>query len=497
MIRARLEIPAAVAAGLCLTASLPPIGWWPVGFLGWALIDLLLADPSWWARFRRMGLATLVWMSTAMLWLWDMTPPGYVAACVIFATWFAVAGAVTPADWRRRLVLPAAVVLVEWFRWSWPFGGTPLANMALSQLDAPWATMLRVTGPLGLVAAAVVGGQLVAQLVNARVERPQVRGLLPAGAVVALALAGALHPRASIDGTIDVALVQGGGPQQTRAATGQSPVVLGRHLEASKAIVEPVDFVLWPENVANTNNTLPYDVAAARVARLANELDAPVSVGWFHRASEPAAPPGPAVPAGDDPHERSVNYQALTMPDGTITDRYDKVRIVPFGEYMPLRSFIAASPLADRAAEAAQRDVVPGNQAPVLQTPFGPVGTLISWEGFFDTRARSAVSAGAVLLTNPTNGSSFWLDQVHTQQVASNRMWALAYDRWNLQAGPTGLTAVIDPDGRVRAETELRDRDVLQARVELRSGRTVASRVGPWPIGLASVAVLAWRFARR
>ncbi len=497
MIRERRAIPAAFAAGLCLTAALPPIGWWPLGFLGWALIDLLVFKAPTWARFRRLALAAFTWFTTAMLWMWDMTPPGYVAAVCGYAVLYGLVGVVCPNDWRRRLVLPAAVVVVEWFRWSWPFGGVPLANPALSQIDTPWASLLRVTGPLGLVAAAVIGGQLVAVAVSWRTERPKSAAFAPLALVAALAIAGALHPRAAVADTIDVALVQGGGPQRTRASVEKSPVVLGRHLEASKLITEPVDFVLWPENVVNVNSSLTFEEASSRLQDLADRFDAPVSAGWFHRANEPAVLPGPDLPGGVDPADRNVNYQALTLPDGALGDRYDKVKLVPFGEYMPLRSFIEASPLGPLAAEAASRDVIPGIQPAVLQSPFGPVGTLISWEGFFDTRARSAVAAGAVVLTNPTNGSSFWLDQIHTQQVASNRMWALAYDRWSLQVGPTGLTAIIDADGAVLAQTELRDREVLQSEVELRTGRTVASRLGPWPVGLLSLATLLVRIWRR
>ncbi len=466
-----VAVAAATAGGLCLGASLPPIGWWPLSLAGWALIDLILANATGWARFWRMSLASLMWIGTSILWMWDLIGPAYIVVTVAYATWYGAAAVAATGRWQRRFALPAAVVLTEFVRWSWPFGGVPLANVALSQIDAPWAPMLRVVGPFGLVAAAVIMGQLGAQLIEWRSVGLRIWALAPAGLVAALAVGGTLHPRATVIEEIDVALVQGGGPQNTRATASETPIVLGRHLEASKSIVGPVDLVVWPENVVNPAVGLSYAEAESRVGALAAELNAPVSAGWFHRTDDGTA---------------NVNYQAITLPDGSRGDRYDKVRVVPFGEYVPLRSFIESGPLAPMAADAPLRDVVPGDEPAVLDTPVGLVGTLISWEGFFDTRARSAVNAGAVLLTNPTNGSSYWLDQVHTQQVASNRMWALAYDRWNLQVGPTGLSAVIDPDGRVEQRTDLRERAVLQATVELREGRTVASRVGPWPMLVAA-----------
>ena len=118
----------------------------------------------------------------------------------------------------------------------------------------------------------------------------------------------------------------------------------------------------------------------------------------------------------------------------------------------------------------------------------------ISWEGFFDTAARAAVADGAELLTNPTNGSSYWLTQVQTQQVASNQLRALENDRWVLQVAPTGFSAVIDPDGRVVQRTGISERAVLVDTVEMRRGRTLASRVGRWPLVLYGVGTigLAW-----
>ena len=63
--------------------------------------------------------------------------------------------------------------------------------------------------------------------------------------------------------------------------------------------------------------------------------------------------------------------------------------------------------------------------------------------------ARKVLTDGAELLVNPTNGSSYWLTQVQTQQVASNRLRALETDRWLLQAAPTGFSAIYSPDGEV------------------------------------------------
>ncbi len=448
-----------VLAGVCLAGSVPPWGWWPLAFVGIALLDRLLADRPWRSRFARTWLVAAAWLYPATLWMWDLTAPGYVAAGLIFATYFGVAGAVTPSGPIRRLVLPGSLALAEAIRWSWPFGGVPLAHLALSQVETPLAWSARIGGSLLVVALVVVVGQAL----SAALERQWSPASIGLAVAVVFAVAGWAHPRSTVVDEVDVALVQGGGAQQTRASSRQEPVVLARHVEASSEIDRPVELVIWPENVVNPGRFLEEGDAFAAVSQVAAGLDAPVLAGWFL----PVSP------------TNTANYHSVITPDGEETDRYDKVRIVPFGEYVPLRGLITR--LAPDAGLPA-RDVQVGTAPPVLETDVGPVGVSISWEGFFDTRARASIQSGAELLTNPTNGSSYWLTQVQTQQVASNRLRALENDRWVLQVAPTGLSAVINPSGDVVQRTGISERAVLIDTVEMRRGRTLASRVGRWPV---------------
>lgn len=458
----------ALTAGVALAASVPPWGWWPLAFVGVALLDGLVADQPLRRRFGRTWLAAAAWLYPATLWMFDLTAPGYVVAGAFFAGYFGLAAALTPARGRGRLlVLPGAVALAELARWSWPFGGVPLAHLALSQVDSPLGPLARLGGSALVVVAVVVVGQALASAVagNRRAAAAGL-GVVLVGVAVAWAL-----PRATVaDDEVRVALVQGGGPQRTRAASDQQPVVLARHVEASRFIDGDVDLVVWPENVVNPGLFLDQERAYELVSGVAAATGAPVLAGWFYPVSDTA----------------TVNYQSTILPDGREIDRYDKVRVVPFGEYVPLRGLIERF-----SAELPGRDVQVGTRDPVLDTPVGPVGVSISWEGFFETRARAAVRAGAEVLANPTNGSSYWLTQVQTQQVASNRLRALETDRWVLQVAPTGFSAVIDPDGRVVARTDISERETLIGTVELRQGTTPAVRFGFWPVLLYGVGAVA------
>lgn len=466
-----------VLAGICLAGSVPPWGWWPLAFIGIALLDRLIDVGSARKRFWRTWGVAAAWLAPAMLWMFDLTPPGYPIAFITYSVYFGLAAAVTPpeAKWRR-FVLPGALTLAEIVRWYWPFGGVPLANLALSQVNTPLGQTARLAGPLLVMMLIIVVGQALSAAFD-RAFRPALVGL----SVVIVAIVGAyLHPRAEVVREVETASVQGGGPTRTRASSDQQPVVLARHVEATRFMEQPVELILWPENVVNPGVYLPLESAAETVTEIARSQNATLLAGWFYPVSDTG----------------TVNYQSSINPDGEEIDRYDKVRIVPFGEFVPLRGLIEWSGLGDGIPA---REVIQGTEPPVLDTPVGPVGVSISWEGFFERRARDSVANGAQLLTNPTNGASYWLTQVHTQQVASNQLRAIETDRWVLMVGPTGMSAVVEPDGTLQQRSGIGERVVLYATVEMRSGRTLASLVGLWPVlcyGVAAVAAGLWLIRR-
>ena len=269
-------------------------------------------------------------------------------------------------------------------------------------------------------------------------------------------------------GEAEVALVQGGGEQGTRKTDTGVIEVFDRHVVATSGVEPPVDLVVWPEDVIDTDGAFADDPWADEVGALADALDAPMIVGTVE---------------GDGP-EHFRNGAVLLGDDGEILERYDKVHRVPFGEFVPLRSLL--EPIAGDALPA--RDAVIGELPARLDVPgrVGRVAVAISWEVFFADRIREGVEDGARLVLNPTNGASFTGTIVQTQQVASSRMRAIETGRWVLQVAPTGFTAVVDHRGRVLDRSAISERRVLQGDVELREGVTLYTRWGNVP-GLALV----------
>lgn len=512
----RVAAPLLAAGGGFLVAlSLPPWGFWPLAFVGVALYELSLgAVPAADKRLLHGALFGLGWLSMGMGWMWFLTVPGYVVATLVFAALHGLAALVAPPGRWRVIGRPAAHTLVEALRMAWPFGGVPLATMGISQAGGPLLGLAGVIGVIGLtwvvfqVGVAVVGPSPYVPA-TVRRSRPSAtgapQGVVALGAVVMLIVLAAVAPAGSPSGrTLTVAAIQGGGEQGTSALEVPSILVTERHLAAT-ATVDPsddLDLVLWPENTISMPRVrdladdgteitrgVPFvgsdinDLVAAEAER----LGVPVLVGLTERADV----------TGRGTAEEFTNAHVVVVPTGEVTDRYDKVRRVPFGEYVPLRGLLEAvgAPVG-RVGSA-----VAGTGPAVLDVPL-PDGTevraavAISWEVFFAGRVREGVRLGGEIVFNPTNGASYTGTVLQTQQVASSRLRAAETGRWVVQTAPTGFTAFVSPSGEVIDRTAISERAVVTHTAELRTGLTWYTRLGDGPITAAVIALFAlavWR----
>ena len=483
----RIARPAlALGAGTLVALSMPPWGFWPLAIVGVVLFEVTLGTAP--SRRERMWLGLLFgagWMYLGMGWMVQLTLPGYVVAGLVFSLFHAGAAVAAPIGAWRVIGRPAAHALVEAVRFSFPFGGIPLATMGMSQVGGPLVGVVRVGGVILLTWLVFQIGFAGAGSAPAFVRRVRSgAGGDPHGAVALLAVAviivlSVVAPRGADTGEqLNVAAVQGGGEQGTSALEVPSSLVTERHLDATRTISDgaDVDLVLWPENTIDVDvfdGSAIYQDIAAEAAR----LDAPFAVG-----------------VTEDPR---INSQIVVAPNGDIVDQYVKVRRVPFGEYVPLRGVLEAfgAPI-----EQVGRDATAGTGPAYVDLPDGTrLAVVISWEVFFAGRAREGVKAGAAAILNPTNGASYTGTIVQTQQVASSRLRAIETGRWVVQAAPTGFTAIVDADGNVRQRTAVSEQRVLYDTVELRDGRTWYTNLGDGPFIVTLIALLGaslW-FARR
>lgn len=494
--RLRLRRPSkgaalALGAGLLVAFALPPWGFWPLAFLGVALFEVALGEfPNGRQRLARGFLFGAGWLYTGMVWMWYLTPPGYVLAGAMFGGLHALAAWASPRGPWRVIGRPAAHTLVEALRFVFPFGGVPLASLAIGQADGPFAGVVRIGGTVLLtwfvfqVGFSLAGpSPFVPRMARRRGADPKAHylGVLGLGLALAMWL---LAPLAAGDlgqdvkaASLRVAAVQGGGPQGTHAIDTDPREVVERHLAAT-ATIEPgsVDLVVWPENVVDVYSFAD-SVELQEIAAEAARIGAPISVGITEETAD----------------DRFINAQVIVTPDGDVPSRYEKVRRVPFGEYMPMRGLLH---FFGAPTDLVPRDAVAGTGPAYLDVPtkeFGNVriSTVISWEVFFGERVSDGVSHGATLVINPTNGSSYTWTVLQSQQIASSRLRAIEQNRWVVQSSPTGFSAFVSPDGDVYDRTSVSEQEVIVHDVQLRSFRTWYSYLGDQPIVLLVLLVFA------
>ena len=419
---------------------------------------------------------------------------GALVLVLLEALSFAAAAALTPPRRGRAPAFVGANTVLEAVRMSWPFGGVPLGGVFLGQAGGPLVQLARVGGPLLLTAGVWAGGVALATaaswLAASRRRRaaPSLVGVAVVTAgLVALVVVGAVVPDGGASvGSLRVALVQGGGQRGLDKQQVSPAAVYRAQLTATFAVTSArpaPGLVLWPEDVVALDRPLAGSPQAVQLSNLARELHTTLVAG----VTEPASP------------TTFRNQVVVWGPHGRIVGTFEKVHRVPFGEYVPFRSFFAH--FADLSG--VPTDAIAGHGTGFMRTPAGPLGFLVSFEIFYAGRSHQSVRAGAELLAVPTNTSSYSSSQVPAQEIAAARIQAVETGRDLVQAAPTGFSAVVTQRGVVVERSTLGSRQVLTATVSLRRGFTPYDHWGDLPVLVLALVALAlgwvhhWRADRR
>ncbi|MFC7880154.1 apolipoprotein N-acyltransferase [Isoptericola sp. NPDC057391] len=541
----------AVAAGAALWASFPDVGAWPLAFVGVALLFAALRRDGrraagwnflvglvagltfwlphiWWANFAT---DTLPWVALSVL------ETMFLAAFGSLWTWARRWGWV-----RRHAVAQAAVfavlfVAVEQWRSEIPFGGFPWGRLAWAMAGAPTgrAAWLGGTTLVSLLVAAA--GVLLALAVGRLLRTPwrdaRRRARSAAGAAVfvlaaaALVTAPLLLPLAHDPGTREVTdaddpgragtvvdagtgtaeagvlragAVQGNVSEPGEGSFANRAEVLNNHLDGTYAIADEqaagafgdqpgdaVDVVLWPENGSDLDPQTTPEVGEA-IDDAATAVGAPILVG----AQEYPDTGG------------RYNVALLWEPGQGVTQRYAKQHPAPFGEYIPIRSFVR---LFSAQVDRVTTDMIAGTEPAVVELPVDgaaigrdagattvPMATVICFEVAYDEIVRDAVQRGAQVLVVPTNNASFGYTAESTQQLAMTRLQAITTGRAAVQVSTVGVSGVVAPDGTLVARTQLFTPDHWVADLPLRTELTPAVRAGYWPgwaVGAVAVVLVA------
>jgi apolipoprotein N-acyltransferase len=211
--------------------------------------------------------------------------------------------------------------------------------------------------------------------------------------------------------------------------------------------------IIWPESPAPFLDKDPRLLTALR--DLAVYMHAPVIAGTTSL----------------DPHGASFdmyNSALFVRPDGTVAGRYDKIHLVPWGEYIPYKNFFSfAKNLTQQAG-----DMTHGWRRVVFSTDGHRFGVFICYEEIFGDEVRLFAKQGAQVLVNISNDGWYGDTCAPWQTLNMSRMRAIENRRWLLRDTNTGITTVIDPYGRLTASVQRHALTSLAARYGYRSDQT-------------------------
>lgn len=421
------------------------------------------------------------------------------------AYWVAQFSALFGVLWARLARRPGAVffgacawVAVDWLRGVF-LGGFPWATLGYALHDDAWLlpwTRLGGVYALSFVAAGV--GLGLGRLVLARLDRPSAdastsierRSGLASGAlgiafalVVAHGLGAALAaPPATDAPRIRIAAIQGNIDQGEKWDAARRERILSTYLRLSEqAVAAGAQWIVWPETALP--GSLEWDAGlATRVGELARRHAVTLVLGgmgleWTERGEKPSA-----------------YYDSAFVVDGEgrIRDRYDKTQLVPFGEFVPLRGLLGRV-FQSLARGLSPDDVTPGAapRAVVLpgsggERPALRAGVPICYELIFPDLVRRFAADGAGILLAVTNDAWYGRTGAPHQFLAMTAVRSAETGLFTVRAANTGISAIIDADGRVRERSRLFEEAVIVAEVPvLQTATRAATTDGSMP-GAAS-----------
>ncbi|MDH2390139.1 apolipoprotein N-acyltransferase [Streptomyces sp. HNM0663] len=370
------------------------------------------------------------------------------------------------------LAVPSGWLLIELAR-SWEGLGGPWGLLGASQWQVEPALALASVGSVWLVSLLIVAvNTALVLLLTARAARlPALAGLL----VIALAVPAAWlwAPRPDPSGRVRVAVVQPG------VVNGLSSIErrFDRSEELTRGLAArdlDMDLVVWGESSVGADLGRRPDLAG-RLAALSREADAPLLVNVDARRGDRPGIFKSSVPVG---------------PEGPAGDRYDKMRLVPFGEYVPARALLG---WVTSMGEAADEDRRRGTRPVVMELPGDGlrIGPLICFETAFPDMSRRLARNGAQLLVAQSATSTFqgsWAPEQHASLAA---LRAAETGRPMVHATLTGASAVYDAEGeRIGRVLGTEESTAAVYEIPLAEGSTLYVRFGDWPV-YGALAVLA------
>ncbi len=483
-------------SGLLLFLSFPKFG---NGLVAWvALIPLLLslegAKPA--EGFKTGFLAGLIAHAGTLYWIaYVVVQYGYlpvyvgVAATLLLAAYlslytacFAIGVVLLRPQGAAGFVVPPLIWTVLEFGRSHLLTGFPWNNLAHSQyLFGNIIQIADVTGTYGITFAIVMVNTILGTvLASCSSQRSNlcVSGIVIASLTLMITgvyghyRTGEIREKMKEASAIEVSLVQGNIDQNIKWDKRYQAETLNIYRNLTlKSLPSPGGIILWPETAAPFYFEQPGTLRDSMIDLV--------------RAAGRSLLFGSPYFEERDGNLTFMNSAYLIRQDGTVGGRYDKVHLVPYGEYVPLRTLF---PFFSKMV-AGIGDFQPGKGYESLSGDGYRFGVLICYEAIFPEGARNYKRGGADLLVNMTNDAWFGLTSAPYQHLAMTVFRAVENRLYLARVANTGISAVVDPLGKILIQTDLFERTVKQCGVKFIDEKTIYAAYGDVFVYLCATAL--------
>jgi apolipoprotein N-acyltransferase len=485
----------ALLAGIALSFAFAPVGWWwlappCVAVLLWLWMDATSSQDAAWLgfAFHAGTFAIGTWwlylsihgFGQAPVWLALLLMTALVAIMAAYQAgvgWFITRYLPRDPAMGAMLAMPAAWLFVEWWR-GWFLSGFPWLSLGYTLTDTPLAQLAPIGGVYALSAVVLLAaGALVALARGSRRARAIAVAVLIVPWIGAYA-AERIEWTRSDGPEIRVALLQGAVPQDMKWLESNAGNILDLYSDLHTGALG-ADLVVWPESaLPEVANDLPDYLG--RVWSRSRRANSDVLMGVMRFEDDGV----------------TVHNSLMALGREEAPAFYDKHHLVPFGEYFPVPSFVRewarlmSLPYSDFDAGAR------------VQSPLAVAGTTLSasicYEDAYGSAQLPTVRRSG-LLVNVTNDAWFGRSSARHLHFQIARLRAIEARRFMLRAANDGITAVIDPRGRIVAEAPEFEPATLRTTVQPRSGDTPYLVLGNWPVvslsllAVAAVGLRRWR----
>jgi len=413
------------------------------------------------------------------------------------------------------IAAPIAWTAFEFLRGHFPFGGFPWALIAYSQAEFPPIIQIaEVTGPYGIGFAIIITNAAAAKLAidfmgNPWSSEPRqsvssssttFRKSLPLNLIALIApplllLAYGAIRMPMVDRAFDeepeitLGVVQGNIEQDVKWDMAFRVASMRTHLELTTETMKSApDMVIWPEAAFTWGAfNRHWEGRTPPIQDLAT-IDTYLLIGAL-RVEESDEPPGKG--------RRLYNSAYLLTPRArSMAGRYDKMHLVPFGEYVPLAKLLF---FADAIAQGNTGSTTPGETFTVMSGPGAYFGCVICYEVIFPELVRKFKKQGAGYMTTITNDAWFGKTGAPYQHHANVVFRAVENRVYFARSANTGVSSIVDPNGRVVQQTEIFTKAAFTGTVKPSPMGTVYDAVGDvfaWINALAFIGLLAWAWHR-